>query len=277
MDSITRRRFLQTAAAVGAGAMTASATKAAEVPPAATSLPAEVAAPSVSDEFPTQSPSMVREMVGVSHGNVARVNELLAIHATLANAAWDWGFGDWETALGAASHVGNVEIAKVLLDHGARPTIFSAAMLGQLGVVKAFVEASPGVQGTAGPHGITLLAHARAGKDASKPVLDFLVALGGADPVPKAVDLTPEILARYVGVYTFGARPDDTIEIALDKGKFTFKRGATSPRNLVSLGDHAFHPVGAPAVRVRFTMSGEAAAELAVFDPGVVLRARKVG
>jgi hypothetical protein len=108
-------------------------------------------------------------------------------------------------------------------------------------------------------------------------VLDFLVALGGADPVPKAVDLTPEILASYVGVYTFGARPDDKIEIALDKGKLTFKRGATSPRNLVSLGDHAFHPVGAPAVRVRFTMSGEAAGELAVFDPGVVLRARKVG
>jgi hypothetical protein len=25
----------------------------------------------------------------------------------LARAAWDWGFGDWETALGAASHMGS--------------------------------------------------------------------------------------------------------------------------------------------------------------------------
>jgi hypothetical protein len=51
------------------------------------------------------------------------------------------------------------------LAHGARPSIFSAAMLGQLAVVRAFTEAAPGVQGTPGPHGITLLAHARAGGD----------------------------------------------------------------------------------------------------------------
>jgi hypothetical protein len=277
MDPITRRRFLETAAVVGAGAVVAPAV-AADAPPAATLPPAEVAAPFVvPDEFPTQAPALAREMVGVSHGNIARVKELLALHPTLSNANWDWGFGDWESALGAASHVGNVEIAKLLMDNGARPTLFSAAMLGQLAVVKAFVEASPGIQATTGPHGITLLAHARAGKDAAKGVLDYLTALGGADPVPKAVDMPPEAFARYAGVYAFGTRPEDKIEIASDKGKFTFKRGSTSPRNLVPLGDHAFHPVGAPAVRIRFTLSGEAAAELAVFDPGVVLRARRSG
>ena len=55
---------------------------------------------------------------------------------------------------------GRREIAEFLLAHGARPTVFSAAMLGQLDVVKAFVSASPGVQRTLGPHGITLMAHA---------------------------------------------------------------------------------------------------------------------
>jgi len=90
---------------------------------------------------------MVREMVGVSYGNVARVRALLANRPALANATWDWGFGDWETALGAASHVGHREIAAMLLAAGARPTLFSAAMLGQLDVVKAFVAAHPGAAG----------------------------------------------------------------------------------------------------------------------------------
>jgi len=60
-------------------------------------------------------------------------------------AVWDWGFGDWESALGAASHVGNREIAEYLIAHGARPSLFSATMLGHLDVVKAFIAAQPGV------------------------------------------------------------------------------------------------------------------------------------
>ena len=101
--------------------------------------PGGPAGATVHPAFPTHDPAMVKEMVGVAHGNVARVRELLASHPALAKAGWDWGFGDWETALSAASHVGNREIAQLLLDHGARPTLFSAAMLGQLDVVRAFV------------------------------------------------------------------------------------------------------------------------------------------
>src|ERR1051325_5140636 len=86
------------------------------------------------DSFPSQPPDVVKEMVSVSHGNVKRVKELVKMHPALAKAAWDWGFGDWETALGAASHVGNREIAELLIEQGAPPTIFSATMLGQLEV-----------------------------------------------------------------------------------------------------------------------------------------------
>ncbi|HET9832903.1 MAG TPA: hypothetical protein VFP91_14370 [Vicinamibacterales bacterium] len=39
------------------------------------------------------------------------------------------------------------------LANGARPTIFSAAMLGQLDAVKALVAANPGIQRTKGPRG----------------------------------------------------------------------------------------------------------------------------
>src|SRR5262245_44070705 len=131
-------------------------------------------------EFPRQDPAVAREMVIVSHGNVARVKELVGARPALARAAWDWGYGDWETALGAASHVGNKEIAGVLLAAGAHPTIFSAAMVGQLDAVKAFIAASPGIQRTRGPHGITLLDHARNGK--SVEVVKYLESLGDADP-----------------------------------------------------------------------------------------------
>ena len=99
----------------------------------------------VYERFPTAPPDLAHEMVTVSHFNMKRVRELVESRPALARAAWDWGFGDWEDALGACSHTGNREIAEYLISKGARPTIFSAAMLGQLDVVKAFIAGSPGV------------------------------------------------------------------------------------------------------------------------------------
>src|SRR4249919_1158897 len=150
-------------------------------PLVATARTQPAAASDITTIFPTQQPELIQEFVAVAHFNAARVKELVGRHATLAKATWDWGFGDWETALGAASHVGNREIAEFLLANGARPSIFSAAMLGQLDVVKAFVAATPGVQRIKGPHSITLLRHAMAGGAQAKPVLDYLTQLGGAD------------------------------------------------------------------------------------------------
>lgn len=273
--SYSRRHFCGALSIAGLGAFRIPIVAAADAPakPADTAR-AATSAP-VPDEFPSQAPALAREMVGVSHGNLERVKELLQLHPTLANAAWDWGFGDWETALGAASHMGNRGNALALLAHGARPSIFSAAMLGQLAVVQAFVAASPGVQGTPGPHGITLLAHARAGEQGAKPVLDYLVSVGGADPVPAAVALPSELAGRYAGTYAFGAGKTERIEITIEAGGVRFQRAGTAARNLVHLGEHAFHPAGAPAVRVRFVMTAGAAVELTVHDPDLVLRARR--
>ena len=65
-------------------------------------------------------------MVTVAHGQVARVKELVGRHQTLAKATYDWGFGDWESALGAASHVGNREIAEFLSgERGPAVNLFS--------------------------------------------------------------------------------------------------------------------------------------------------------
>ena len=81
-----------------------------------------VAAGATPASFPSHDPALAREMVSVAHGNVVRVKELLAGRSAIANASWDWGYGDWESALGAASHVGDKEIA-LLIAAGARPSI----------------------------------------------------------------------------------------------------------------------------------------------------------
>jgi len=98
--------------------------------------------------FPAQSPEAVRETVVAAHGNVVRLKALVGRQPTLAKATWDWGFGDWESALGGASHMGHREIAEYLIANGAQPTIFSAAMLGHLDVVRAFVAAKERAQHT---------------------------------------------------------------------------------------------------------------------------------
>lgn len=126
------------------------------------------------DKKPALDAKLVEEFVGNAHGNFARVKELHEEEPALVNATWDWGGGDFETALGAAAHMGNKQIANYLLEHGARLDIFAAAMLGRLDVVKAALEAYPEMINTPGPHGIPLYVHAEAGGEDAKAVLDYL-------------------------------------------------------------------------------------------------------
>jgi hypothetical protein len=190
-------------------------------------------------------------MVGVSHGNVARVRALLANRPALANATWDWGFGDWETALGAASHVGHREIAAMLLAAGARPTLFSAAMLGQLDVVKAFVAAHPGVQRVRGPHGIALMAHARAGGSAE--MVRYLETVDGSDVPYRNEPFDAASRTACLGTYAFGPQSHERFIVSeTERGVLLIRREGAADRNLFHLGERVFHPAGAEAVRIRF-------------------------
>jgi hypothetical protein len=231
-------------------------------------------APVVPSMFPTQPPDLVREMVSVSHGNVKRVRELLKDRPALAKASWDWGFGDWETALGAASHVGNREIAEFLIEQGAPPTLFSATMLGHLDVVKSLIAAQPGVERIPGPHSISLLAHAKAGGAGSVEVLRYLESLGDAGATPEA-PISAEEVAALAGTYVFGSGPGDRIDISVAEGKLMFTRVGTTARRLFFLGDRAFYPAGSKAVRVRFTGDAKEMA-LSVHDPEPVVTARRL-
>ena len=131
----------------------------------------------MTDEKPPPiDPERVAEFVLKAHGDLGVVRQLLEQEPAIVNAAWDWGGGDWGTALGAASHVGRRDIAEYLLEHGARMDVFAAAMLGETEIVRAMLDAQPELREARGPHGIPLLAHAEAGGEQARDVVDLLHA-----------------------------------------------------------------------------------------------------
>ena len=228
-------------------------------------------------EFPSQDPSLVREIVLVSHFDLERVRELVTRSPALAKAAWDWGYGDWEMPLGAASHMGRRDIAEILIEHGARPNLFTSTMFGHLDAVQAYIEAMPNIQQTAGPHGITLLQHARNGGDEAKPVLEYLLALGDADNGQMSLDITEEQKKLYIGHYAFSEREGDAFEVLQHRrGWLVIKKVGRSSRTLLRVEEHGFAPAGAPAVRVRFQITNGQAASLTIHDPAPLVTARRI-
>jgi len=228
------------------------------------------------DWMPSQDPAVVKEVVGVSHADVKRVRELVEKQPALANASVDWGFGDWENALGAASHMGRRDIAELLLANGARPSVFSAAMLGQIDVVKAFVSASPGVQGTLGPHAITLMAHAKAGGAGAAEVVKFLESVGGADNRPPTQPLDPGDRDAVVGEYGFGPSARDRFVIDVRSDQLGIERPGQTRRMLFHSGGLVFFPSGVPSFRIAFARSGGPATQLTLANPEVFLTAKRL-
>jgi hypothetical protein len=230
-----------------------------------------------SELYPAHDPAVVKEVVTVSHGNVARVRELVEKQPSLSRASIDWGFGDWETCIDAASHVGNHEIAEFLTSMGARPTIFTAAMMGQLDVVKAAVAARPGIQSVPGPHGITMLAHARFGGKNAEAVLQYLTALGDADkPIAATVPLANADREALVGKYVYGPGPRDSFTIDVQKDLLGIERPGATRRILGHLGDLVFFPSGVASVKIAFSREAGKVTQFTIADPQVYLTARKV-
>lgn len=225
--------------------------------------------------FPSTDPEDASAVVGAAHTDIDTVTELVTARPHLARASVDWGFGDWESAIGAASHMGRRDIAELLLAHDARPTIFSAAMMGQLDVVRAMVEAAPGVQRIPGPHGITLLAHARAGGDAAAAVYEYLEGLGDADEHPEIVDLSESERRAFVGDYTFEAAEHPSLEISEQRGALWLRRDGTPfGRRLFAVSEREFYPAGSPTVRIAFEVDDNGA-RLRIVDDVLVLEATR--
>jgi hypothetical protein len=121
--------------------------------------------------------AQVKEFVVAGHGDLEKTRSMVDRTPSLVYAAWDWGGGDFETALGGASHMGRRDIALFLLERGARMDLFAAAMLGQLEIIKAAVAALPSAARTLGPHKIPLLAHAQKGGPEAESVAAFIRSL----------------------------------------------------------------------------------------------------
>jgi hypothetical protein len=176
-SSVTRRHFFTR------GSLAAAATLwTARLVQSQTSTPLKpLASPAAGDgvpDFPEHDPQIdrarVKHFVIAGHTSLPVVMKMLADDPTLINGAIDWGNGDFETALGGASHMGRPDIAEFLLAHNARLDIFAATMLGKLDIVKAAVDAFPGIVHVPGPHRIPLIAHAEKGGERAVAVLKFL-------------------------------------------------------------------------------------------------------
>jgi hypothetical protein len=128
----------------------------------------------MSERAPALDPEAVEAFVAKAHGDLEYVRSALAAEPGLLNASWDWGGGDWETALGAAGHMGRRDIAEFLLGEGARIDVYVAAMLGEVETVQAILDAHPQARDAPGPHGIPLRAHAEAGGERARAVLELL-------------------------------------------------------------------------------------------------------
>lgn len=128
---------------------------------------------------PRQPLRQVLEFVQAGHSDLAKVKAMLALAPALIHARWDWGDGDWESALEGAAHMGRADIVRHLLANGARVDSFSAAMLGDAATIQALVTLEPAIANTKGPHGLPLM---------------FYIGYGGSVAMAEAV--VPLLTAR---------------------------------------------------------------------------------
>lgn len=241
----------------------------------------------VPEHFPNIPPEIIGEVVGKSHFDLDRVKELVEKRPELSRSVWEWRFGDFESAIGAASHVGRRDIALYLMSKGARPTIFTFAMLGHFQVIKSIVEASKGIQEVTGPHGISLLDHAYAGRrmkdemtkseiENLEKTINYLISLGNADG-EKYIDVSPEEQKKYLGDYKYGNGEKEgfTIDInmreLLSLGPIGGFGGA-----LYKIGENRFTYNGAPSVIITFDIHDGKVKGLKLSEPDVIIKAEKV-
>jgi len=101
---------------------------------------------------PALPQAVINEYVAVAHGNLARVQELLALYPSLllVNASWN------ELAVEAGAHVGWKEGVRLQLDRGAPCALPTAAMMGKVDRVRALLAEDPARIHDCGAHNMPL-------------------------------------------------------------------------------------------------------------------------
>jgi uncharacterized protein len=133
----------------------------------------------------------IKEFVIAGHGNFEKVKSMLEADPDLLEVKHPWSETDFESALQAASHVGNVAIAQYLLEKGATLEITTAAMLGDLPAVKGFLDSDSSLIQATGGHGISLLTHGVISGDPE--IVDFLTSQGATTGASMALNIAIDV------------------------------------------------------------------------------------
>lgn len=133
--------------------------------------------------------TMLQDFVIFAHSDLEMTKKLLDREPMLINGCMDWGAGDFESGLGGACHMGRHDIVEFLLSRGARADLFTAAVLGQLDVVKSLLTVQLKLIDVVGPHGFSLHFHAQLAKVNSSKLVDYLQSI-------KKIELKPNPFAK---------------------------------------------------------------------------------
>lgn len=235
------------------------------------------------ERYPAIGLSIAVEVVGLSHFDLEKLKKLVDPRPELSRASWDWGFGDWESAIDAATHAGRTDIVDYLISKGAVPTLFTQAMLGRFETVRTLILHSPGIEKSMGPHGLSLLQHVRTGidsegtdKEGCKKLLDFLIEKGGAGGI-NYLPLSDTEKQKYLGDYKYGDGKEDGFSVKLNMRKnLSFGILGKSGGALLHIGEDQFTYNAAPSVNIRFTSANQKVISLTITEPGFSITALKV-
>jgi uncharacterized protein len=128
--------------------------------------------------------SVIEDLVGNAHGNLVRVREILDAHPDALNLRAPWN----ETAIEAATQMGNRPILDFLIARGAPVDFFTACVLGRVDGVAAELAADPTRAGARGVHDLPALYFAAIG--GSLAVAESLLD-AGADVNARAESAAP--------------------------------------------------------------------------------------
>ncbi len=174
----------------------------------------------------------IKEFVIAGHGNLEKIKTMLLEHPELLEAAHEWTDGDFETALQAASHVGNAEIALFLLSQGAKLEITTAAMLGDMNSLEKFLVSNPEAIKTTGAHGISLLTHAVMSENPA--LIRDLITKGATEGSSMALNIATDIgQLEVIKMLLENTKPD--VHWKNMKGKTALDLAANNPEVLALL------------------------------------------
>ena len=149
-------------------------------------------------------------------------------------------------------------------------------MLGQLDVVRAFIQARPGTQRIHGPHGSRCWRMLAPAARTPSAVVAYLEQVGDADIRTATQPLAAADRDAVVGRYRFGTGPRDHFEVDVQQDQLGIGRPEATRRNLLHTGDLVFFPAGVPTVKIAFAREAGQVSRLTVADPGVIATASRV-